>query len=158
MNIFPRMISLMKQEAFNRVKDQMGPCGISCGGCSLGNGTVGETAEKLKQFIQMYGVAEWAPLIPGGFEVDFEKLDHSLDWIHTYTSCPGCEHGGGPPDCSIRSCAKERGFELCSQCSELEECGNFQWLGEGGEQIKMRLAEARGKTKSELISEAVEKL
>lgn len=73
----------------------MGPCGISCGDCVLGNGTVAETAEKLKQFIQMYGVAEWAPTVPGGSEVDFKGLDQSLDWIQTYTSCPGCEQNGG---------------------------------------------------------------
>lgn len=149
------MVSFMKQEAFDQVKDQMGPCGIWCGGCSLGNGTVAETAEKLKQFIHLYGVAEWAPLVPGGSEVDFKKLDHSLDWIQALTGCPGCEKGGGPPDCSIRSCAKNKGFDLCSKCSELEECGNFQWLGEDGEQIKMMLAESRGKTKKDLIAVSI---
>lgn len=158
MNTFPRIISLMKQEAFDRVKNQMGPCGISCGGCALGNGTVAETAETLKQFIQLYGIAEWAPLIPGGSEVDFKKLDHSLDWIESLVGCPGCEHGGGPPYCSIRSCAKERGFELCSQCSELEECGNFQWLGEGGGQLKAKLAEVKGKTKKDLIADSMKEI
>lgn len=131
----------------------MGPCGISCGDCVLGNGTVAETAEKLKQFIQMYGVAEWAPLVPGGSEVDFKGLDQSLDWIQTYTSCPGCEQNGGPPNCSIRSCSREKNFDLCSKCSELEKCENFQWLGEYGEQLKTKLAEGKGKTKRDLISE-----
>ena len=41
----------MQEEAFNIVKDQAGPCGITCGTCVLGNGTIAETAGKTKSYI-----------------------------------------------------------------------------------------------------------
>ncbi|NYT16181.1 MAG: DUF3795 domain-containing protein [Methanomassiliicoccales archaeon] len=145
----------MKHEAFDRVKNQMGPCGISCGGCALGNGTVAESAEKLNQFIRSYGIAQWAHFVPGGSEIDFKNLDHSLEWIGSLVDCPGCEHGGGPPNCTIRICSKERGLNLCSQCTDLEGCENFQWLGEHGGLLKAKLAEARGKNKKDLIAESI---
>ena len=76
-----------------QVRDQMGPCGITCATCDLGNGTVAEIASKLKQYLQMYGISMWAPQVPSGSYVDFSQLDKSLSWVHTYARCFGCEQG-----------------------------------------------------------------
>ena len=146
----------MESEDVN-VMGQMGPCGIACGACALGNGTVAETAKKTKEYIQGYGVEEWAPEVPGGTEVDFQQFYRYLDWMATYTMCLGCEKGGGPPDCSIRECANGKGYQLCSQCAELEMCGRFDWLQGYGETLKTSLSGAKGKTKQELIDEALAK-
>ena len=62
----------MTEEANQGVMGQMGPCGIACAACVLGNGTVAETAKKTKEYIQGYGVEEGAPQAPGGSEVDFD--------------------------------------------------------------------------------------
>jgi len=110
--------------AYLRVKDQMGPCGITCATCDLGNGTVAEIASKLKQYLQMYGISTWAPQLPSGSYIDFSKLDKSLSWVHTSARCFGCEQGA-PPDCAIRKCSKERGYDLCSRCPDLEGCTKF---------------------------------
>ena len=69
--------------------------------------------------------------------------DRALDWMTTYARCAGCRNGGGPPDCAIRICARERGYELCSSCSDLESCTKFEWLGEYGQQFKEKLKESR---------------
>lgn len=143
----------MLKEAFEQVKDQMGPCGIACANCELGNGTVAETANNLKQKLQAYGVSAWAPQVPGGSNIDFTQLNKALDWVHTYTRCCGCERGGGPPDCAIRTCSKERGYELCSQCPDLEGCTKFDWLQDYAHQLKKKFKE--GKTKKEYLSEAL---
>lgn len=143
----------MLEEAFSQVKDQMGSCGIACATCNLGNGTVAETAVDLKQKLQAYGVSKWAPQVPGGSDIDFKELEKSLDWVHTYTRCFGCEQGGGPPDCPIRTCAKERGYELCSQCPDLQGCTKFDWLKDYAQQLKNKLKEQ--KTKEEYVSEAI---
>ena len=45
--------------------------------------------------------------------------------------------------CAIRICARERGYELCSSCSDLESCTKFEWLGEYGQQFKEKLKESR---------------
>ena len=146
----------MENEDVN-VMGQMGPCGIACGACVLGNGTVAETAKKTKEYIQGYGVEEWAPEVPGGSEIDFQQFYRYLDWMATYTVCRGCEKGGGPPHCSIRECANGKGYQLCSQCAELERCGRFDWLQGYGETLKTSLSGAKGKTKQELIDEALAK-
>lgn len=145
----------MTKQAFEELKTQMGPCGIACATCDLGNGTVAETANTLKQQLQMYEVSTWAPQAPGGSEIDFNQLGKSLDWVHTYTRCLGCEQGGGPPDCAIRACAKERGYDICSQCADLEECTKFDFLEDYGQQLKNKLKE--GRTKKEYLSEALSK-
>jgi len=145
----------MLKEAFDQVKDQMGPCGIACATCDLGNGTVAETAAKLGQYLGMYSVREWAPMLPGGSDIDFDQLDKNLGWVKTYTRCFGCDRGGGPPDCAIKACAGDRGHEICSQCPDLEGCTKFDWLGDYANQLKEKLKAAEGKTKQELISEAV---
>ena len=146
----------MIEENFEMVRDQMGPCGVVCGACDLGNGTVASTARKTKEYLQNYGVSQWAPLVPGGDELDFDELYKSLDWVSTYTACLGCERGGGPPDCSIRRCARERGYGICSECPNVEECDSFQWLGEHGKALRKKLKDSGGKTKKELINEALE--
>ena len=145
----------MLKEALDQVKNQMGPCGITCATCDLGNGTVAETALKLKQYLQTYGVSQWAPLVPGGSDINFDQLDKSLEWAQTYTRCFGCEQGGGPPDCTIRLCSKERGYELCSQCPDLEECTKFDWLGDYAQKLKDKMKEAKGKSKKEILSEVL---
>ena len=148
----------MQEEAFNTVKDQVGPCGITCGTCVLGNGTIAETAEKTKSYIAGYGIKEWAPLVSSGAEIDWAETEKTLEWMTKYANCQGCEKGGGPPDCTIRSCANEKGIQLCSRCSELDGCKKFDWLGDYSVSLKQILKENKGKTKEEHIAEALKSL
>lgn len=147
----------MLKEAFEIVKDQMGPCGIVCATCRLGNGTFAETAQKLQEYLKMYEVPSWAATTPGGADVDFDHLDKALNWVQTYTRCQGCEQGGGPPDCGIRTCSREKGYEPCSECPDLEGCDKFDWLG-NPEYFKENLKKSRGRTKQEIIEEAIGKM
>lgn len=110
---------------------------------------------KLKQYLNMYRVSSWADQIPGGSDINFNDLDKAMDWVHTYTRCLGCEQGGGPPDCVIRICAKEKGFDLCTECSELEDCDKFDWLGGS---IKENLKKSIGMSKQDLIEQAISKI
>lgn len=132
----------------------MGPCGIACGTCDIGNGTLAETAAKLRGFIEYYEVPTWAKAIPGGDGIEFDALIRALEWMKGNLLCVGCEEGGGPPKCPIRECASKRGYELCSQCPDLDPCDKFNWLGDP-ESLKERLRRGRGKTKRELIEEAL---
>jgi len=125
------------------VKDQVGPCGIQCGLCPLGNGTVGETAGNLSGFLRMYDVASWAGEMPGGADIDFKRFDENLKWVRQWLTCPGCLRGGGSPQCPIRLCSKEKGHPSCGSCSDLESCGKFDWLGEKGKMLKSGLAKGK---------------
>ncbi|MEE9509476.1 MAG: DUF3795 domain-containing protein [Candidatus Bathyarchaeia archaeon] len=148
----------MKEEAYNNVKDQAGPCGITCGTCVLGNGTIAETAEKTKEHITGYGIKEWAPMVPGGKDINWIETEKTMDWMSQYATCAGCEKGGGPPDCGIRSCATEKGFQLCNECSELADCNKFDWLQDYAKTLKTNLNESKGLSKKEYIEKQLAKV
>ena len=133
----------MLPEDYAIVKDQVAPCGIRCGECDLGNGSVAETAINLMKYIQRYDLPSWAHELPGGKDIDFRQLDQNLIWVGKSLRCPGCLEGGGSPDCPIRICSKEKSLFSCAQCIDLKACTNFNWLGEKGETLKNKLAESR---------------
>ena len=145
----------MQEEAFEKVKLQVGPCGITCGTCALGNGTIAETSKKTLDYVNGYGIKEWAPLVPGGKGLDWAGFEKTIGWLTTYGYCFGCEPGGGPPDCAIRICSKEKDYELCSQCGDVDGCDRFDWLGEHATTMKKSLKENKGKTKEELAKAAI---
>lgn len=145
----------MQEEAFEKMKLQVGPCGITCGTCPLGNGTIAETSKKTLEYVNGYGIKEWAPLVPGGKGLDWAGFEKTIGWLTTHGYCFGCEQGGGPPDCVIRICSKERGYELCSQCGDVDGCDRFDWLGEHATTMKKNLKENKGKTKEELAKAAI---
>ena len=142
----------MKMES-EKEEIQVGPCGIVCSvSCPLGSGTVAETAGRTKEFIRECRIPEWAPMVSEeGGRIDWEKVAESLEWMKKYAVCAGCESGGGPPDCTIRICARDKGIELCSFCDDLDSCDNFGWLEDYGEKVKENLKKRRGISKEEYI-------
>ena len=130
-------------EPSNPNESQLGPCGILCSTCPLGNGAVAESAGQTRKHITDCQIPMWSPFLPGGEAIDWAAVDRALDWMTTYARCAGCQNGGGPADCAIRICARERGYELCSSCGDLEGCTRFDWLGEHGQEAKEKLKERR---------------
>jgi hypothetical protein len=102
----------------------------------------------------MSGIKEWAPMVPEGADLNWGEAEKVLGWMSKYAFCAGCEEGGGPPDCAIRSCAREKKLELCNVCEDLEECNNFNWLGDSSG-LKKRLKEVMGKTKNDIAEETI---
>lgn len=145
----------MIEKAFNAVKDQSGPCGIACGTCVLGTGKIAKSAKQTNDYINNYGVKEWAPEVPGGAELKWDEVNKALEWVSKYAFCVGCEKNGGRPDCPIRNCANEKGFKLCNDCDALGLCDNFEWLNEFGENLKTQLEANKGMSKKEWIVEAI---
>lgn len=131
----------MDSEEHAGVMDQVAPCGLRCGECDMGNGTVSGTAQNMVDFIQRYEVDQWAGQFPGGNEIDFDRLNKNLLVLVNIMKCPGCLNGGGNPECPIRLCSKDKGFTSCAQCSDLKGCTKFAFLGEKGEWLKNKLAE-----------------
>lgn len=93
----------------------------------------------------------WSPFIPGGEIIDWAAVDQALEWMVKNACCAGCANGGGPPDCTIRICARERGYDLCSSCEDLDSCTKFEWLKVHGSQLKQILNENRGLSREECI-------
>jgi len=139
-------------EESKKIGTQVGPCGIVCISCPLGSGSIAETAGRTKEFIKDCKISEWAPMVSeDGGKIDWSQVDKGLEWMTKYAICAGCESGGGPPDCTIRICAREKGIELCSSCSELASCANFDWLKDHGEKLKETLKKSRGMSKEGYI-------
>jgi hypothetical protein len=146
------------REALNKNENRAGPCGIVCETCPLGSGTVSESATRTRQFIVDCQIQMWAPFVPEGEVIDWTQMDKGLDWMEKYARCAGCENGGGPPDCTIRICARESGYQLCSSCKELCSCTKFEWLKEKGSELKRNLMENIDLSKEEYIKKMISKM
>lgn len=48
-------------EAFENAKSQIGYCGIWCGSCAVGNGTLRELSRRYSQLVADYDLEEWGP-------------------------------------------------------------------------------------------------
>lgn len=111
-------MSASHDRAFNKVKNQIGCCGIWCGSCAAGNGVLGELARRYRDMTEAYGLKEWAP-----DDFDFDEFSKGLSSIGKMPLCPGCLQGGGRPECGIRKCTGDAGIDDCSECPRPGRCG-----------------------------------
>ncbi|MBN1677714.1 MAG: DUF3795 domain-containing protein [Candidatus Thermoplasmatota archaeon] len=112
-----------KSAAFENVKNQLAYCGLWCGSCSVGNGTVNELSRRCAQTITDYGVNEWGPK-----EVDYKAMLKALAIVSTMGPCLGCLKGGGRTGCEIRACAIKKGITECVDCADQDSCPNGKIL------------------------------
>ena len=112
-----------KAAPFENVKDQIGFCGIWCGSCVAGNGTLRELTKRYAETIKAYGLKEWAP-----DNFDYEEFSKGLASIQDMPLCPGCLKGGGRDNCEIRACASEKNLNDCSECPDIGSCEHAEIL------------------------------
>ncbi len=131
-----------RSPAFENVKDQLGYCGLWCGSCLVGNGTLNELARKCGKAIADYGVNEWGPK-----GIDYNSVLKGLDAIGSMEPCRGCVKGGGRTDCEIRACAVKESLTECVDCDVHEACQNspiIRHMREGALRVGMRVKDTRG--------------
>lgn len=92
----------------------VGYCGLYCGLCAH-RARIPRRARLLKETLHDEGMDSWYKYVPSMKETFpvFWKFLREL----TKMDCT-CRTGGGPPDCSIRICAKEKGVDACPLCKE----------------------------------------
>jgi hypothetical protein len=88
-------------------------CGLYCGLCAQ-RGRIPQQASMLRETMRREGYEYWGTEVPG-FDAFWQFLGTLCE---PETSCPGCRQDGGPPFCTLRKCARERGLEVCVQCDE----------------------------------------
>jgi len=82
-------------------------CGLYCGLCANRNSIPQQARQLEKTLYEEDFNYFYYPQSP------FWKLLQQLSNL----DC-ACRTGCGPPDCDIRNCAKQKGVEVCPQCSE----------------------------------------
>jgi len=110
-------------KAFENAKNQIGYCGLWCGSCVVGNGTLKELTKKYEHVVKGYGVNEW-----GAKDFDSKEFMKGLASIQTLPICQGCLKGGGNDECKIRPCASNKKISDCNECNELTKCKNLEVL------------------------------
>jgi hypothetical protein len=113
----------METEAFENVKNQIGRCGIWCGSCVVGNGTLKTLAKRCEHIIGGYGVDEW-----GAKDFNGKEFMKGLTSIQAIPIRRGCLKGGGNEVCRIRPCASSKKLSDCMECSEVKTCKNLEAL------------------------------
>lgn len=98
--------------ALERVREQIGFCGIWCGSCAVGNGCVGELGRSLRDLLVAYDAPSFAAI-----GIQWEPFLDSLGALGQAVSCPGCHMGGGRTDCEIRACARRHRRDHCTECA-----------------------------------------
>jgi hypothetical protein len=113
----------METKAFENVKNQIGCCGIWCGSCVVGNGTLKALAKRCEHVIGGYGVDEWAAK-----DFDGKEFMKGLAAIQTVPVCRGCLKGGGNEVCKIRPCVSNKKLHDCMECKDMKTCENTEAL------------------------------
>jgi thiol-disulfide isomerase/thioredoxin len=113
----------MSAKLYDNVKIQIGFCGIWCGSCVAGNGSLQELNKRYAKIVDDYDLKDWAPK-----DFDFEEFRKGLLSLASMPACPGCRQQGGIPDCGIRRCATDKSLEDCSQCGTVRDCLHSELL------------------------------
>jgi hypothetical protein len=116
-------MSKSTRDGFESVKDQIGSCGIWCGSCVVGNGSLQELSGKYREIAEAYDLKDWASQ-----DFDYSEFSKGLESIQNLPLCPGCQRGGGNPDCVMRQCAREKQITGCTDCPSPDTCGHKEAL------------------------------
>ena len=104
-------------KAYDRVKNQVGYCGIWCGSCVVGNGTLQRLSSGYEDVIRNYDLEHWAPST-----FDFKEFLKGLETIKATPLCAGCRKGGGWEACPMRGCVIKKKITDCAECDDQAAC------------------------------------
>jgi len=103
----------------------VGYCGLYCNACGIRQQKIKTAVNNLRRIIAAYGfdklmpeLANWEPSFK-----HYKEFDQVMDGlVKLFGDCPCCLQSGGDPNCKVRSCAKQRGYRTCAECSKAEIC------------------------------------
>ncbi|MGD8506646.1 MAG: DUF3795 domain-containing protein [Candidatus Bathyarchaeota archaeon] len=106
----------------------VGYCGLYCNACGIRQEKIKAAVSNLRNIIAAYGfdkimpdLTKWEP----SFE-HYDEFDQVMNGlVKLFGGCPGCLQEGGDPNCKVRSCAKQKGYRTCAECSEADTCENL---------------------------------
>jgi hypothetical protein len=149
------MKSRKKTSAYERVKNQIGYCGIWCGSCVVGNGTLRQLTRGYEDVIKNYDLENWAPKT-----FDFKEFLKGLVAIKATPLCPGCRKGGGWEACPMRGCVTNKSIADCSECDDQSACphsASLEKMRTGSIRAGLFVKTQKGKQK-EFVAQWVKRL
>lgn len=105
------------QAAYENVRSQVGCCGIWCGSCAVGNGSLKRLTTKYEDVIRSHGLEHWAPA-----DLDYKQFTAGLAAVRRVAACAGCRKGGGRDQCEMRACCRSRALNDCLECPDRADC------------------------------------
>lgn len=131
--------------------DLIGYCGLYCNACGIRQGKIKTAVQNLKNTISAEGFDKIAPQL-ANWEPAFKhhkEFEQVLDaYVKLFGECPGCIAGGGDPECKVRTCAKEKGYTTCAECTLIETCQHLEpWRKSPDFQQRMQRIKQVGATK-----------
>jgi hypothetical protein len=113
-------------EGFVKQQDLITYCGSYGGACARWSGypEFRRLVALLAEWVDAQGYQHWMP--HEAIEFDYAEFRKGLTFLgreDSWLVCKKCCKGGdGNPECEIRKCCRERGLEICFDCSEFP-CG-----------------------------------
>jgi len=107
--------------------DKTAYCGLYCGDCSFGRGTIPDLARDLRKELRETRFAQAAEVIPFP---EFRKYADCYEVLGAMVKlrCKGCRGGSRSRFCHIAQCAIKKGLEGCWECGELATCTKLEFL------------------------------
>ncbi len=102
-------------------------CGLYCGDCSFGKGTIPDLARDLCKELRETRFAEVAGSIPFP---EFKKYDDCYEVLGAMVKlrCNGCRGGSRSKFCNIANCAIKKEVAGCWECEQFEGCKKLDFL------------------------------
>jgi hypothetical protein len=102
-------------------------CGLYCGDCAFGLGTIPDLARDLRKELRANRFDKVAESIPFP---EFKKYDDCYEVLGAMVKlrCKGCRGGSRSRFCNIAKCAQGHEFVGCWECDEMESCLKLDFL------------------------------
>ncbi|MFZ2055000.1 MAG: DUF3795 domain-containing protein [Candidatus Aminicenantales bacterium] len=137
------------------MKNQVGFCGIWCGSCIVGNGTLKELTGRYEKVIGDYDLENWAPKT-----FDFKEFLKGLETLKATPLCAGCRKGGGWDTCPMRGCVTDKKISDCAECDDQAAClhsASLEKMRTGSVRAGLFVKTTKGNPKK-LLAERTEKI
>jgi hypothetical protein len=103
------------------IKDLITYCGAYCGHCARYHGytVFREAVSTVREIADAHGFQHWMPGAVKDFDyTEFRKGMAFFSNAESWLVCRGsCKNGDGRHDCPMRNCCRERGIDICFDCT-----------------------------------------
>ncbi len=107
--------------------EKTGFCGLHCGDCAFGQGTVPDLARDLRKQLRECRFDKVAETIPFKEFQDYGKCYEVLGAM-VKLRCGGCRTSARSKFCRVAECARRKDFDGCWECGDFAECKKLQFL------------------------------